>query len=125
MVQALPDDYLLKMNGIDMIIGQPLLFNYYTIFDVYNARIGFYEAIYTRKSEIVTTGASGFIVVCCIIVFGALFACYKKFKAEKEKICVTVKPRSEINQERLNEEQRDWDHELIKQDMSMQENSEI
>jgi hypothetical protein len=34
MLQALPDIYMQENNEVEMIIGQPLLFNYYTIFSV-------------------------------------------------------------------------------------------
>lgn len=49
MIQALPDRYMDEMNNIDMILGQPLLFNYYTILDVFNGRIGFYKASYSKS----------------------------------------------------------------------------
>lgn len=47
MIQALPDSYMEDQNEIDIIIGQPLLFNYYTIFSVQEGKIGFYPAWYT------------------------------------------------------------------------------
>jgi len=48
MIQAWPDTYLQEMNEIDILIGQPLLFNYYSIFDVKNGKIGLAQTLYTR-----------------------------------------------------------------------------
>ena len=47
MIQALPDEFFFNLNDIDLIIGQPLLFNHYSIWDVESGRIGFYQGDYT------------------------------------------------------------------------------
>ena len=47
MIQAYPDVYLQEMNEIDLIIGQPFLYNHYTIFNMFDGTIGIYKAYYT------------------------------------------------------------------------------
>jgi len=79
MIQALPDLYLKQDDdGVDIIIGQPLLFNYYTIFSVQEGLMGFYETLYTEKGMSITKGAV--LTIClflALMISGILGCCYK------------------------------------------------
>ena len=78
MIQALPDEYLQIQNEIDMIIGQPLLFNYYTIFSVIEGKVGFYEALYTSSGRSITKGAIlSMSLFLSMMIAGVIGCCYQ------------------------------------------------
>jgi hypothetical protein len=107
MIQALPDSYLQEMNEIEMIIGQPLFFNYYTLFSVQTGEIGFYKAKYSLSAKEFTFGAMLGILLFLAISVGGIYACVKKYKdSQNEKSPkVTVKrQKRELNKRRYMEE---------------------
>lgn len=100
MIQALPDSYLNEMNEIEMIIGQPLLFNYYSIFDVQEGRVGLYEASYTRTQRQVTIGAvlcfGLFTLICGCGVVAGIAKC--QAQAREPEPTVNAREKREANQ---------------------------
>ena len=104
MIQAQPDKYLQQDNdGIDIIIGQPLLFNYYTVFSVQEGLIGFYETLYTDKGMSITKGA--FLSICLflsLLIAGCVGCCYKyKQSLEDDKVKIVVRGKSDTNVKKL------------------------
>jgi hypothetical protein len=82
-----------------MIIGQPLLFNYYTIFSVQDGKVGFYEADYTQSAKTITAGAWMSIIMFSGIFVSGIIGCiyqYKKSQSEQPSQ-VTIRPRSNKN----------------------------
>jgi len=79
MVQALPDIYLQDMNEIDVIIGQPLLFNYYTIFDVKDAKLGFYEPYYHLEQDGLSLGALISLIFFIFLLIAGILGCIYKY----------------------------------------------
>jgi len=49
-IYTLPDDYF-KEKGLDIILGQTLLRNYYTIYDLSSNQIGFYVSAWTLTEK--------------------------------------------------------------------------
>ena len=99
MIQALPDAYMEDQNEIDIIVGQPLLFNYYTIFSVQEGKIGFYAADYTQEGRHFSIGA-----MACTILFVSIFmmgvaGCFRQYKRRinEPPSKVTVRPKSNKN----------------------------
>ena len=96
MLRAVDDDYMDELD-LDLIIGQPLLLNYYSIFDVYNQRVGLYPAKYTIDPNDVPVGdeivVTFFILIIGIASLVFLVRCRKKNHKDQ----VTVRPRSEQN----------------------------
>jgi hypothetical protein len=76
----MPDHFLQGKNEVDMIIGQPLLFNYYTIFSVQDGKVGFYEAPYTMTAKQVTRGAILGILLFSVISLSGIAGCYYQYK---------------------------------------------
>ena len=104
MIQAWPDDYLQQMNDVDMILGQPLLFNYYSMFDVRKGKIGFYHSAYTQTMREITLGA-----VFCFGLFGlitgaGLVSCWVKCRRSELESKVTVREKKDKNRFKQNEE---------------------
>lgn len=80
-----------------MILGQPFLFNYYSIFDVRKGRIGFYHTEYTKTMREVSAGA-----MMCFGLFGLIFgagivSCYVKCKRQELEAKVTVRDKKKRN----------------------------
>jgi hypothetical protein len=92
------------MNDVEMIIGQPLLFNYYTMFDVRKGKIGFYHTSYTETERQITLGA-----VFCFGIFGLItgagvVSCWVKCRRKELENKVTVKEKKEKNKMKQVEE---------------------
>ena len=115
----MPDKYLKDENQVDLIVGQPLLFNYYSIFDIYNQRVGFYKASYSLSETTVTAGATICIIFFSLVSLAGVFACYKKSKALKEENQVKARPRSDYNQQKYEEEVIGYDQDLVETDEKM------
>ena len=97
MIQAYPDEHLEQMSGIDLILGQPFLFNHYTIFDIMSGRIGVYKTLYTKTSGEITWEVLFCIVFFTSLLIGGVYGCYRKFsqnKRENYQIKVFVKDKS-------------------------------
>jgi hypothetical protein len=70
-----------------MILGQLLLRNYYTIYDLSRNSIGFYSAAWTLTEKSLSVWGILFIVLIFFILIGGLIGCYcvhKRSKREKE-----------------------------------------
>lgn len=86
------------MNEIDLIIGQPFLYNHYTIFNIFDGTIGIYKAYYTQSSREINNGS-----ICCaaffmsILILGTM-GCVRKYNKKTGATKVTVRDKSEKNQ---------------------------
>lgn len=104
MIQAWPDRFLQEMNEVDIIIGKPILYNYYTLFDVTKGRIGFYKADYNRTFREFSAGAVACFGLFGIIIGAGLFACYYKSQKLEPMFKVNVRGKKEKNVQRQIEE---------------------
>lgn len=86
-----------QMNQIDILIGQPLLFNYYSIFDVKNGRIGLAQTLYTRTQREITMGAVACFGMFVFILACGIMSCYFKLKAQEGESKVVVRPKKAKN----------------------------
>ena len=68
-----------EMNDIDMIVGQPLLFNYYSIFSVQDGKLGLYSTTYTKTSRELTLGAISCLGLFVIILILGVLGCIYKY----------------------------------------------
>lgn len=107
MLRAVDDEYMDELD-LEMIIGQPLLLNYYSIFDVYNQRVGLYSASYTKDPNDVPAGEEISLIFFMFIIGVALIIFVRKCATKKKADKVTVRPRSEENQRRIDNEERGW-----------------
>lgn len=110
MIQALPDEYMEEMNQIDLIIGQPLLFNYYTIFSVQEGKIGFYEADYFKKERDISLGALLSILLFICVFISGILGCIGKYvqSRKKQNYRVLAREKSLFNKNKIVEE-KGWD----------------
>ena len=91
LVHALPTEYMSDNLGVDMIIGRPLLFNYYTIFNFETSKIGLYKAAYSKSNKELTTGAVMCILLFVLIPTSGLVACFLKYnQPEIESKCLLL-----------------------------------
>mgnify|MGYP002632440844 CR=1 FL=1 len=85
----MPDLYLSDFLGLDMIIGRPLLYNYYTIFNFENSKVGIYKADYTKSNRELTRGAMCCLALFIVIPCAGIFACFMKlYEDESEYVSV-------------------------------------
>mmetsp|Transcript_1112 Transcript_1112/g.2038 ORF Transcript_1112/g.2038 Transcript_1112/m.2038 type:complete len:251 (+) Transcript_1112:1003-1755(+) len=97
MIQALPDQYLQEMNDIELIIGQPLFFNYYTLFSVQDAKVGFYKTSYTVSQREFTLGALFGILLFLAISIGGFIGCIFKYREFKNEVRPQVSTKREVS----------------------------
>jgi hypothetical protein len=96
------------MNNVDLIIGQPLLYNYYSIFDILNSRIGFYDTLYSRTQRQITAGAVYSFGLFMLIGGAGVVACIFKCWAKGEDVKVNVRDKRPENIAKMQESDQDY-----------------
>ena len=83
------EDSYFDALGVDAIVGQPLLLNYYFMVDIDANTFALERATYTKGSNPLTLGAIIFLVEIAIVIILAIIGCvvvYKRNKKEQELI---------------------------------------
>ena len=80
----MPDD---KFEGkTKIILGLPLLMNYYTVVDVQHQKLALVTAKYSVTSNGLTFGAIAFLVLIGVIIMGGVIGCVLVYKRNKREL---------------------------------------